>query len=310
MQYATARVGRDPRQRQPGLPHARARLRAAPVRDAGCSSAPTRFKTSDYARDGRRGARRPAPALRARRVHRLRRDWDVAGRRRRPTRRARRARRRRSPSTTRSTSSTRAARPGSPKGATLTHHNILNNGFFVGELLRLHRGRPGLPAGALLPLLRHGHGQPRRARRTAPAWSSRRRLRPRRDAARGARRSACTSLYGVPTMFIAMLGRPGLRRVRPQLAAHRDHGRLAVPGRGHEARRRATCTWSEVSICYGMTETSPVSTQTRMDDPLERRVGTVGRVAPARRGAGRRPRDRPASSSAARRASCARAATA
>ena len=51
---------------------------------------------------------------------------------------------------------------GFPKGATLSHHNILNNGYFVGELLRLHRARPGVPAGALLPLFRHGHGQPRR----------------------------------------------------------------------------------------------------------------------------------------------------
>ena len=50
---------------------------------------------------------------------------------------------------------------GFPKGATLSHRNILNNGFFVGELLPLHRGRPGVHPGALLPLLRHGHGQPR-----------------------------------------------------------------------------------------------------------------------------------------------------
>ena len=50
---------------------------------------------------------------------------------------------------------------GFPKGATLSHHNILNNGFFVGEGCRLHRGGPGLHPGALLPLLRHGHGQPR-----------------------------------------------------------------------------------------------------------------------------------------------------
>ena len=63
---------------------------------------------------------------------------------------------------------------GFPKGATLSHHNILNNGFFVGEPARLHRGRPGLRAGALLPLLRHGDGQPRRAPRTARRSSSRR----------------------------------------------------------------------------------------------------------------------------------------
>ena len=73
------------------------------------------------------------------------------------------------------------------------------------------------------------------------------------------------------------------------LAAHRDHGRLAVPGRGDAPRHRPRCTWSEVTICYGMTETSPVSTQTGADDPLEqaRRHGRAR--APARRGQGRRP---------------------
>ena len=59
---------------------------------------------------------------------------------------------------------------GFPKGATLSHRNILNNGFFTGEALRLHRGRPGLHPGALLPLLRDGARQPRRAPPTAPRW--------------------------------------------------------------------------------------------------------------------------------------------
>ena len=97
---------------------------------------------------------------------------------------------------------------GFPKGATLSHHNILNNGYFVGEVLRLHRARPRLRARALLPLLRHGDGQPRRAPATARASSSRRRgsTRPRRCAAVQAER--CTSLYGVPTMFIAELALP------------------------------------------------------------------------------------------------------
>ena len=98
---------------------------------------------------------------------------------------------------------------GFPKGATLSHHNILNNGFFVGELLRLHRARPGLHPGAVLPLLRHGDGQPRLHHATAPrmvipapafdpAATLRRRRRP----------SAAPSLYGVPTMFIAELEPP------------------------------------------------------------------------------------------------------
>ena len=57
---------------------------------------------------------------------------------------------------------------GYPKGATLSHHNILNNGYFVTELLRLHRARPARHPRAALPLLRHGHGQPRLHDATAP----------------------------------------------------------------------------------------------------------------------------------------------
>ena len=71
----------------------------------------------------------------------------------------------------------------------------------------------------------------------------------------------CTSLYGVPTMFIGLLDAPEPRRVELGVAAHRDHGRLALPGRGHAAGAGG-CSCREVTICYGMTETSPVSTQT------------------------------------------------
>ena len=104
--------------------------------------------------------------------------------------------------------------------------------------VRLHEGRPRLHPRAALPLLRHGHGQPRLRH-------------PRRDdgatpsggfepgaTLEAVQEERCTSLYGVPTMFIAELAHPGVRLVRPLEPAHRDHGRLAVPGRGHAPRRR------------------------------------------------------------------------
>ena len=97
---------------------------------------------------------------------------------------------------------------GFPKGATLSHHNILNNGYFVGEVCRYTEARPGLHPGALLPLLRHGHGQPRRPPPTAPAWSSRRPASTRALTLQAVAAERCTSLYGVPTMFIAELALP------------------------------------------------------------------------------------------------------
>ena len=93
---------------------------------------------------------------------------------------------------------------------------------------------------------------------------------------------------------------PDFDVLRPVLAAHRDHGRLAVPGRGDEAGASTEMDMTEVTICYGMTETSPVSTQTRADDDLDRRVVHRRPGAPARRGQDRRPGDRP--DRAARRA--------
>ena len=127
---------------------------------------------------------------------------------------------------------------GFPKGATLTHHNILNNGYFVGGDARLHRARQGLHPGAALPLLRHGAGQPRPRPRTAPAWSiPARDVRPAGDA-RGVRgrtvheRSTACRRCSSPSWATRTF-----RGVRPRLAAHRDHGRLALPDRGDEARR-------------------------------------------------------------------------
>jgi fatty-acyl-CoA synthase len=89
----------------------------------------------------------------------------------------------------------------------------------------------------------------------------------------------CTALYGVPTMFIAELNHPDFKRFN--LGSLRT-GIMAGSPCPVEVMRRCISEMhmSQVTICYGMTETSPVSTQTSLDDALERRVGTVGRVHP------------------------------
>ncbi|GAB2505352.1 AMP-binding protein [Nocardiopsis aegyptia] len=167
---------------------------------------------------------------------------------------------------------------GFPKGATLSHHNILNNGFFVGELLRYTEAdRICVPVpfyhcfGMVMGnLAATSHGAcvviP------APSFEPGATL-----AAVAAER--CTSLYGVPTMFIAELNDPGfaehdLSSLRTGIMA----GSPCPVAVMKEVVDRMHMP--EVTICYGMTETSPVSTQTRGDDSLERRVSTVGRVHP------------------------------
>ena len=98
----------------------------------------------------------------------------------------------------------------------------------------------------------------------------------------------CTSLYGVPTMFIAELGCPEFPTF--DLSSLRTGIMAGSPCPVEVMKRVVTeMGMTEVTICYGMTETSPVSTQTRADDDLERRVSTVGPGAPARRGEGGRP---------------------
>ncbi|WP_336321864.1 AMP-binding protein [Streptomyces lavendofoliae] len=167
---------------------------------------------------------------------------------------------------------------GFPKGATLTHHNILNNGFFVGEMLGCtERDRICLPVpfyhcfGMVMGnLAATSHG----ACMVIPAPSF--------DPAatlRAVQRERCTSLYGVPTMFIAELNLPDFAAY--DLSSLRT-GIMAGSPCPVEVMKRvvAEMHMAEVSICYGMTETSPVSTQTRRDDDLERRTGTVGRVMP------------------------------
>ena len=152
---------------------------------------------------------------------------------------------------------------GFPKGATLTHHNILNNGYFVGELLGYtERDRVCIPVplyhcfGMVLGNLAattHGACIVYPAETFDPVATL-----------QACSEERCTSLYGVPTMFIAELGHRALHRVRLQLAADRDHGRLALPDRGDEAGQ-SEMGIEEMSICFGMTETSPVTTQTRRE---------------------------------------------
>jgi fatty-acyl-CoA synthase len=167
---------------------------------------------------------------------------------------------------------------GFPKGATLSHHNILNNGFFVTELLGLTEADVtclpvpfyhcfGMVMGNL-GTLAHGGCV------VIPAPSFEPRATLEAVAAEGV-----TSLYGVPTMFIAMLEHEDFDAF--DLSSLRT-GIMAGSPCPIEVMRKVVerMHMREVAICYGMTETSPVSTQTRVDDPLERRVGTVGRAGP------------------------------
>lgn len=167
---------------------------------------------------------------------------------------------------------------GFPKGAVLSHHNILNNGYFVGEMVAYtERDRVCLPVpfyhcfGMVmgnLAITSHGAC----AVIPAPAFEPAAVL-------AAVEQERCTSLYGVPTMFIAELGLPDFASY--DLSSLRT-GIMAGSPCPVEVMKRvvAEMHMEEVSICYGMTETSPVSTQTRRDDDLERRTGTVGRVMP------------------------------
>lgn len=167
---------------------------------------------------------------------------------------------------------------GFPKGATLTHHNLLNNGFFVGEGCgyteadRICIPVPyyhcfGMGMGNLAAT---SHG----ATMVIPA--------PGFDPAstlEAVQEERCTSLYGVPTMFIAELALPNVADY--DLSSLRT-GIMAGSPCPVEVMKRVVSEMgmTEVTICYGMTETSPVSTQTGADDDLDRRTSTVGRVHP------------------------------
>jgi fatty-acyl-CoA synthase len=167
---------------------------------------------------------------------------------------------------------------GFPKGATLSHHNILNNGYFIGEALRYTAAdRVCIPVpfyhcfGMVLGNLAcTTHGacivvpgeafEPPVVLETVEA-------------------ERCTSLYGVPTMFIAQLAEPGFDRYH--LSSLRTGAMGGAPCPVEVMKQvRTRMHMDEVAIVCGMTETSPVSTQTAPDDPLDKRVGTVGRVHP------------------------------
>jgi fatty-acyl-CoA synthase len=167
---------------------------------------------------------------------------------------------------------------GFPKGATLTHRNILNNGYFVGEGCRYtEEDRICIPVpfyhcfGMVMGNLgatTHGAAMVI----PAPAFDPVATL-------KACAEERCTSLYGVPTMFIAQLDHPDFAQY--DLSSLRT-GIMAGSPCPVEVMKRVMerMHMSEVGICYGMTETSPVSTQTAHDDPVEKRVGSVGRVHP------------------------------
>ncbi|MEU6184878.1 AMP-binding protein [Nocardia sp. NPDC047038] len=167
---------------------------------------------------------------------------------------------------------------GFPKGATLSHHNILNNGYFVGELCGYtEQDRICVPVpfyhcfGMVMGnLASTSHG----AAIVIPSPS----FDP-RAALAAVEAERCTSLYGVPTMFIDMLA--ALDSAAADLSTLRT-GIMAGSPCPVEVMKRVIDRMGmrEVCICYGMTETSPVSTQTRRDDGIERRTATVGRVGP------------------------------
>src|SRR6476620_7639394 len=163
---------------------------------------------------------------------------------------------------------------GFPKGATLSHHNILNNGFFIGETLGYtERDRVCIPVpfyhcfgmvlgnlactthGACVVIPAEGFDP----RATLEAVAAER----------------CTSLYGVPTMFIAELSEPGFAEF--DLTSLRTGIMAGSPCPVEVMKRvKSELHMDEVTICYGMTETSPVSTQTARDAPLAKQVATVG----------------------------------
>jgi fatty-acyl-CoA synthase len=167
---------------------------------------------------------------------------------------------------------------GAPKGATLSHHNILNNGYFIGEAMRLTpEDRLCIPVPLYhcfgmvlgnLACLTHGATMvfpgegfdPLATLETVEA-------------------ERCTGLHGVPTMFIAVLDHPEFARF--DLSRLRT-GIMAGSPCPVEVMKRvvAQMHMAEVTIAYGMTETSPVSFQSSVDDPLDLRVSTVGRIQP------------------------------
>jgi fatty-acyl-CoA synthase len=167
---------------------------------------------------------------------------------------------------------------GAPKGATLTHRNILNNAYFTARSLRYtHRDRVCVPVPlyhtfgmviGTLGCVTHGACMVLPGESFEPG-----------SVLAAVEAERCTSLYGVPTMFIAELAEPDFGRY--DLSSLRTGAMGGAPCPVEVMKQvRERMHMGEVAIACGMTETSPVSTQTAPDDPLSKRVGTVGRVHP------------------------------
>ena len=243
-QFATARVGAilvtiNPAYQAAELEYALRQGRRQPARAwPAASAAPTTSRCCATSRDS-------CPALREAIV--LEDDWEAL-----PGRRATRSATRElaareatlqldDPINIQYTSGT----TGAPKGATLSHRNILNNAL-------LHRpqrcgytehDRVCVPV-PLLPLLRHGARHPRRASTHGACMVVPGEAFDPRAVLAAVEAERCTSLYGVPTMFIAELDHPDFDALRPVEPAHRHDGRRAVPGRGDAAGARRACTWT------------------------------------------------------------------
>ncbi|HEY7817954.1 MAG TPA: AMP-binding protein, partial [Vicinamibacteria bacterium] len=167
---------------------------------------------------------------------------------------------------------------GAPKGATLSHHNILNNAYLIGEIMAYtEKDRIAVPVpfyhcfGMVMGnLAAASHGSTVLV--PGEAFDAGDTL-----AIIGEERA--TSIYGVPTMFIAMLGHPDFART--DFSTLRTGIMAGSPCPVEVMKQvRERMNVKDITICYGMTETSPVSTQTRRNDAVEKRVATVGRVHP------------------------------
>jgi fatty-acyl-CoA synthase len=167
---------------------------------------------------------------------------------------------------------------GSPKGATLTHFNILNNGLFTGHAMRLTPGdRVCIPVPLYhcvgmvmgnLGCLTHGAAAVYPAAAFEPL-----------SVLKALSAERCTAMYGVPTMFMAILNHP--ERGQYDLSSVRTGSMAGAPCPVALMQRVVTeMNMREITIAYGMTETSPVSFQSDVDESLERRVTTVGRIHP------------------------------
>jgi fatty-acyl-CoA synthase len=167
---------------------------------------------------------------------------------------------------------------GLPKGVTLTHHNILNNGFFVGQRMRFTpEDRLCIPVPLYhcfgmvmgnLTCVSHGAAMVYPAETFDPAATL-----------EAVETERCTAVHGVPTMFIAELNHPEFERF--DLSSLRTGIMAGAPCPVEVMKQVNTrMHMTEVEIAYGMTETSPASFQSCVDDPIEKRVGTVGQVLP------------------------------